>query len=99
MLCPKCEVVELTMTDRQGIEIDYCRACRGVWLDKDELDKIIERTLQFGGKPETVAPTGRQREDREDRQDREYRRYDHDDDRHKKRKKSSFLGEIFDIFD
>jgi Zn-finger nucleic acid-binding protein len=42
MLCPKCRV-GLTIADRQGIEIDFCPNCRGVWLDRGELDKIIER--------------------------------------------------------
>ena len=40
--CPRCGAV-LAMTDRQGIEIDYCPQCRGVWLDRGELDKLIER--------------------------------------------------------
>lgn len=44
MLCPICKV-DLVMAERQGIEIDYCSQCRGVWLDRGELDKIIERTL------------------------------------------------------
>ena len=43
MLCPVCKTVPLTMADRSGIEIDYCPQCRGVWLDRGELDKIIER--------------------------------------------------------
>jgi len=43
MLCPVCHV-GLSMTDRQGVEIDYCPQCRGVWLDRGELDKIIERS-------------------------------------------------------
>ena len=42
MQCPVCRV-PLAMSDRQGIEIDYCPQCRGVWLDRGELDKIIER--------------------------------------------------------
>jgi hypothetical protein len=45
MFCPVCKSVELVMTDRQGIEIDYCPACRGVWLDRGELDKLIERSM------------------------------------------------------
>lgn len=44
MDCPVCKV-NLVMTDRQGIEIDYCPKCRGVWLDRGELDKIIERSV------------------------------------------------------
>ena len=44
MPCPTCGV-SLVMSDRQGIEIDYCPKCRGVWLDRGELDKILERSL------------------------------------------------------
>jgi Zn-finger nucleic acid-binding protein len=43
MQCPTCKDNALVMTERQGIEIDYCPQCRGVWLDRGELDKIIER--------------------------------------------------------
>ncbi len=43
MSCPVCRV-PLSMSDRQGIEIDFCPQCRGVWLDRGELDKIIERS-------------------------------------------------------
>jgi len=43
MKCPACPTTALVMTDRSGIEIDYCPDCRGVWLDRGELDKIIER--------------------------------------------------------
>ncbi|MDX1992865.1 MAG: zf-TFIIB domain-containing protein [bacterium] len=45
MKCPVCKTVDLVMTDRQGIEIDYCPNCRGVWLDRGELDKLIERAM------------------------------------------------------
>ncbi|MBL8577290.1 MAG: zf-TFIIB domain-containing protein [Mesorhizobium sp.] len=47
LLCPACQV-DLVMSDRQGIEIDYCPQCRGVWLDRGELDKIIERSVAPG---------------------------------------------------
>jgi len=43
MKCPTCEEI-LVITERQGVEIDYCPKCRGVWLDRGELDKIIERS-------------------------------------------------------
>lgn len=46
MECPVCKDVQLVMSDRQGIEIDYCPQCRGVWLDRGELDKIIERSAR-----------------------------------------------------
>ena len=57
MQCPVCRV-PLAMSDRQGIEIDYCPQCRGVWLDRGELDKIVERSAP----PPQVAsaPSGRQ---------------------------------------
>ena len=43
MKCPSCPETTLVMADRQGVEIDYCPQCRGVWLDRGELDKLIER--------------------------------------------------------
>lgn len=46
MNCPVCKDAALVMSERQGIEIDYCPKCRGVWLDRGELDKIIERSTQ-----------------------------------------------------
>lgn len=47
MPCPVCKI-PLVMSDRQGVEIDYCPQCRGVWLDRGELDKIIERSANEG---------------------------------------------------
>ena len=80
MKCP-LDDSELVMTERQGIEIDYCPKCRGVWLDRGELDKIIERSA-------TAAPP-------QDRLAGHYRDPSYDHPRHRKRK--SFLGEIFDF--
>lgn len=54
MLCPVCKTQALQMSERQGIEIDYCPQCRGVWLDRGELDKIIERSA--GPAQPTAAP-------------------------------------------
>ncbi|WP_182656859.1 zf-TFIIB domain-containing protein [Stenotrophomonas lacuserhaii] len=51
MLCPVCKTQALTMSERQGIEIDYCPQCRGVWLDRGELDKIIERSASAPSVP------------------------------------------------
>lgn len=45
MNCPTCNV-SLNMSQREGIEIDYCPQCRGIWLDRGELDKIIERSAK-----------------------------------------------------
>ena len=44
MNCPTCKI-PLVMSERQGIEIDYCSECRGIWLDRGELDKIIEKSV------------------------------------------------------
>ena len=57
MMCPVCEV-PLSMTDRQGIEIDFCPDCRGVWLDRGELDKIIERSAPDVAPQRVPEPRG-----------------------------------------
>ncbi len=55
MLCPVCKT-GLAMSERSGIEIDYCPSCRGVWLDRGELDKIIERSEAFEAPPVPQQP-------------------------------------------
>lgn len=55
MLCPNCSNTHLVMSERQGVEIDYCPNCRGVWLDRGELDKIIERST---GTQQAAGPAG-----------------------------------------
>jgi Zn-finger nucleic acid-binding protein len=44
MKCPVCNSIDLIIAERQGAEIDYCPQCRGIWLDRGEIDKIIERS-------------------------------------------------------
>ncbi|NVO06706.1 MAG: zf-TFIIB domain-containing protein [Rhodoferax sp.] len=56
MKCPVCTTPDLLMSERQGIEIDYCPQCRGVWLDRGELDKIIERSLRDAAPAASIAP-------------------------------------------
>ena len=59
MKCPTCPDSTLAITDRQGIEIDYCPKCRGVWLDRGELDKLIERaeaSVAAAAPPPAPAP-------------------------------------------
>ncbi len=58
LLCPACRV-DLVMADRQGIEIDYCPRCRGVWLDRGELDKIIERSVAYEAGSQPASPQAR----------------------------------------
>jgi Zn-finger nucleic acid-binding protein len=79
------------MTDRSGVEIDYCPKCRGVWLDRGELDKIIDRAQTQASAPVT-APTPQAA-----RQPTYVAHDDDDDDRYKKKRKSSLLGELFDF--
>ena len=85
MKCPVCKDVNLVMSDRQGVEIDYCPECRGVWLDRGELDKIIERSA-------APAPQAQQQSGGHGG----HGKMDHHDYYHKK-KKGSLLGELFDF--
>lgn len=96
MRCPTDETT-LVMSERSGIEIDYCPTCRGVWLDRGELDKIIERSAQMPQPSAPAAPAPRQYESYDDRR-RDDRGYDrrYDDKYSKKRRKESWLSELFD---
>ena len=105
MKCP-IDNATLQMTSREGIEIDYCPECRGVWLDRGELDKLIERSSA------DVPPPGEVRGVREDgRPTSEHAVYYDDDDRHqnrhydqdhdsehgRKKKKEGFMSDLFDF--
>src|SRR3546814_8431712 len=74
MKCPTCDNVNLAMTDRQGIEIDYCPQCRGIWLDRGELDRLIERAEQAApAMPPAMPPAPPQyRDDHSRRDDRHH---------------------------
>ena len=89
MKCPNCNAT-LVMADRSGVEIDYCPDCRGVWLDRGELDKIIERSSQF----EAPKNSGYDKPYKE-----EYRNKDehYNNEHYKKKKRDSFLGDLFDF--
>lgn len=91
MNCPVCANVNLLMTERQGVEIDYCPKCRGVWLDRGELDKLIEKAAvtapaqgSYDDSYRTPPPPPGYRTDAH--HDRKY---------HKKRR--GFLGDLFDF--
>ncbi len=101
MNCP-VDGTTLVMSDRQGVEIDYCPKCRGVWLDRGELDKIIDRAAETA--PQQPAFAQPQQPAPAPYPERQYepRRYDDDDDRYKHhgsrhRKRKGFLGELFDF--
>ena len=96
MKCPTCQETDLVISERQGVEIDYCPSCRGVWLDRGELDKIIERSAAL------AAPRGPERDDDdrydndryEDRRDKGFLRRDQVP---RKKKRESFLSDLFDF--
>ena len=90
LLCPACRV-NLAMSERQGIEIDYCPQCRGVWLDRGELDKILERSAAEAS-PEQQAPA----DYHPDRDDDYYRRDEYKQHKYSKHRRKSFLEELFD---
>lgn len=90
MKCPRCQV-DLMISDRQGVEIDFCSQCRGVWLDRGELDKVIERASRFSDNDDDDR-----RRMEAPRSDYDRDRYDRDRyDRHYKKRKS-FWTELFD---
>lgn len=90
MLCPACKNTTLVMSDRHGIEIDYCPQCRGVWLDRGELDKIIDRAaVQTMPRPSAQpAPPSYPNQGYPQQQ---HGGYD------KKKKREGFFGELFDF--
>jgi Zn-finger nucleic acid-binding protein len=104
MKCPVDETM-LQMTDRQGIEIDYCPQCRGVWLDRGELDKLIDRSMTVAPAAPQAPPAPQPQSpgssyDRPPRPSYPQQSYDdrrHDSGYYKKRKKESFLGDLFDF--
>jgi uncharacterized protein len=95
MECPICKVT-LLMAEKQGIEIDYCPTCRGVWLDRGELEKIIEKTYMQEKQSEQPYVENNQP------YDKPFYSGHHDSDHHgshgnnKYGRKKSFLSELFD---
>ena len=100
MNCPVCSNVNLVMSERQGIEIDYCPQCRGVWLDRGELDKIIDKSLagSSGQRPDNETRE-RSRDYKSSDQYRESPREGHYNQRegHHKKKREGFLSDLFDF--
>lgn len=105
MKCPTCADTVLVMTERQGVEIDYCPNCRGVWLDRGELDKLLERASEQAASqappPAPAAPASGPRVGYPSDYRGEHRAgYRHDED-HRERgykdyRRKSWLSDIFD---
>ena len=88
MKCP-IDGAELVIAERSGVEIDYCPKCRGVWLDRGELDKIIERSTQYAAPP-PPPQAARPEPYRDERRSK-------DDDYYRKKKRRGFLEDLFDF--
>ena len=90
MKCPVCPEATLLMTERQGVEIDYCPNCRGVWLDRGELDKLVT----LGATHDVAAAPGVSRSvrpaERRDFEDSDFGK------RHGGYRRKSWLADIFD---
>ena len=89
MKCPLCDNTDLVMAERQGVEIDYCPKCRGVWLDRGELDKILERSS--AGQSHNTSP---RYDERYEKKESHYTKPSHSG-YHKK--KENFFSELFDF--
>ena len=96
MKCPTCSTSDLLMTERLGIEIDYCPQCRGVWLDRGELDKVIERSVRETAQlapapaPQAARPAQQPYDSRHDHHEK------HHDEHSGYRRKKSIGQELFD---
>jgi Zn-finger nucleic acid-binding protein len=106
MKCPVCKDIDLAMTDRQGIEIDYCPRCRGIWLDRGELDRLIERAEAAPAasapsasqpQPPPVAPYPPQPQHGHYPPQAQYPQHGQYSHGHYKKKHKSLLGELFDF--
>ena len=88
MNCPNCNET-LVMSERQGVEIDYCPKCRGVWLDKGELDKIIDKSAAYEPPRNETSDPFYEHRDKPDH----YGKHNP----YGRRKKKGFLGDLFDF--
>ena len=106
LLCPNCNV-SMQNVNRSGVELDMCPSCRGIWLDRGELEKILgEARQEAGGLQQDVQRFDREVQDfhrnpddwkRRHAYDEAQKRHRYDDDYHYRKKKKRL--DIFDIFD
>ncbi len=92
MKCPNCESL-LIMSERQGIEIDYCPTCRGVWLDRGELDKIIEKSMAAEKTQQNSKPDSNNKGYKKDYDDND----EYQNRNYPQKRKGGFLGNLFDF--
>jgi Zn-finger nucleic acid-binding protein len=91
MNCPRCDAAVLDEKTRDGVVIDACPQCRGIWLDRGELEKLISRAMD-----DDPRPGARDDEHRRWERDRDD---DDDDDRGRRGRRGGFLGSLGDLFD
>lgn len=100
MKCPNCNE-KLIMSERQGIEIDYCPECRGVWLDKGELDKIIERSATAQASQSLNESNKKKKkkydEDEDDEDEGFFNRKSREDENSGRKRGGGLLGDLFDF--
>jgi Zn-finger nucleic acid-binding protein len=98
MKCPQCPESVLVMSDRQGVEIDYCPQCRGVWLDRGEIDKIVERSMTAIPTQQQVAPAPQPPPHPQPQQSQDFGHSDYNKSHsgHGNYKRKSWLNELFD---
>ena len=96
MKCPSCVNALLVMSERQGVEIDYCPQCRGVWLDRGELDKLLDRAATQAP-AQAAAPAVQYQSEHHQQATYQARHHERDYASHKSHyKHKSWLAEIFD---
>lgn len=99
MKCPNCDA-DLLMTERLGVEIDYCPQCRGIWLDRGELDKMLERSSAEYGVPNTPplprSDSPRPEHGADYRNGNERSSYDRGQGQAPRKKKSSLIMDLFE---
>lgn len=90
MKCPNCSDISLVITDRQGVEIDYCPTCRGIWLDRGEIDKLLDRAAAAA--TTTMVTSSARKGVHPDFEDSDFRR----SQPYMRDRKKTWLNEIFD---
>jgi len=90
MKCPVCPDSTLLMSERQGVEIDYCPKCRGVWLDRGELDKLVQLGSRHEVSSPSSVPSAAQQARRPDFEDSDFGK------KHGAHRRKSWLSDIFD---
>ena len=93
MICPRCNS-NLLMSNTKGVEIDHCPNCKGVWLDRGELEKIIERSNEYGSQYMSENNYKNQHDDHQEKHYDSHQNYGYN---HNSKRKKGFLGELFDF--